>query len=102
MKTLLEIINIIEPNGELINTDQAMEIAQEYSDRQTANLKAINDKQAELIEHFKKRPTIGGPSALWIIWNNKTDQLESELQSLQSGKEIIEININDPELNEPI
>lgn len=50
---------------------------QEYSDQQTANLKAINSKQAELIENIKT----GYPTPL----SKTAKRLELELQALQSG-----------------
>lgn len=82
------------------NIDEINRAMQEYSDHENARLTAINEKQAELIVYLKRQLKKRYPA----FDSLKLCKLESELQSLQSGEkeEIIKIDINDPDFNEPI
>ncbi len=51
--TAVELLNKIEPNGELLGTDKAIEFAIEYSALQNAELiKKINTLQFEIVDYY--------------------------------------------------
>lgn len=53
MKTALEILNQVEPNGELLDTDQAVEAMELYAEMKVKNLQqALVSGQSELLFAF--------------------------------------------------
>ena len=80
-------------NRELLHSEKEFidklidEAMQEYSDQQTANLKAIKNKQAEYLAYLKR--AIHSESIIDNITAGARDKFDAELQALQSGKEPI-------------